>query len=260
MVTNNVSDRLESHVAAIRLLKVRARRSTPRSRVECDRHFAALMELLSPRIRYLTQRYGLTDMVEDAGQACAIGVHRALQKYDPAKARFTTFVTWQLRGELQALRHRVRLDQRDSAKTAGARTQSLDAPCRVDGLSLGETLPDPDGTGRTESGARAAMAERTAEMLFEDYTGHMRELAFRRLDRQARPGEMHAEDMAEVERTLARERAILEHFVLGRDDPLDDGGMTAEQKRQVVRRASRHIAGRAATMPQFLTLRPGARH
>jgi RNA polymerase sigma-32 factor len=91
-----------------------------------DREFHQLLEMLKPRIVYQIRRYGLTDMPDDADQACAIAVHRALKNYDPAKAQFTTHVTWMIKGELQSLRHRVRLDQRKSAQNAGFRTVSLD--------------------------------------------------------------------------------------------------------------------------------------
>jgi hypothetical protein len=56
------------------------------------------MELLGSRIYHFTRVYGLMDMQDDARQACAIGVHRAIAAYDPGQACFTTFVMWQLRG------------------------------------------------------------------------------------------------------------------------------------------------------------------
>ena len=69
--------------------------------------------------------YGLVAHWEDAEQACAIGVHRAIEGYDPEKAQFTTFVNWQLRGELQSLRFRLMTDQRSSAKRVEATTVSI---------------------------------------------------------------------------------------------------------------------------------------
>ena len=92
-----------------------------------DQLFRRIFRLLSPRMRQLTRRYGLDDMPDDAAQACAIGVLRAAETYDDSKASFSTHVTWAMRGELQSLRHRVRLDQRDSARAAGVRTTSLSA-------------------------------------------------------------------------------------------------------------------------------------
>ena len=98
-----------------------------RVRAARDRLYRRILALLSPRIRQLTRRYALGDMADDAAQACAIGVHRALATYDPARACFSTHVTWTMRGELQSLRHRVRLDQRDSARATGMRTVSFEA-------------------------------------------------------------------------------------------------------------------------------------
>ena len=92
---------------------------------EADRAFRRILTALSARIRYLTRRYGLDDMADDAAQACAIGIHRAIASYDPQKAAFATHATWAMRGELQSLRHRVRLDQRTSARNAGIVTLAL---------------------------------------------------------------------------------------------------------------------------------------
>jgi hypothetical protein len=50
---------------------------------------------------------------------------RWLVWYDPTKAQFTTFVNWQIRGELQSLRFRLMTDQRPSAKKVEATTVSL---------------------------------------------------------------------------------------------------------------------------------------
>ena len=65
---------------------------TARQRANVDKAFAAILKLIAPRIRHFIRQYGLTNHWDDAEQACAIGVHRAIQAYDPAKAQFTTFV------------------------------------------------------------------------------------------------------------------------------------------------------------------------
>ncbi len=100
-----------------------------------DRDFAALLALMLPRIKRLIVQYRMLDIADDAQQAAAIGVYRALQTYDPAKASFVTHATWQMRGELQSLRHRVRLDQRRSAVSAGISTVSLDGLTTAAGTS-----------------------------------------------------------------------------------------------------------------------------
>ena len=119
---SQLSQALETEVAALDAVRRQDRALGPRERVQVDRHVARLLRLLAPRIRYLTRSYGLSDAEEDARQACAIGLMRAVEMYYPAKASFTTLVTWQLRGELQGLRHRLRLDQRGSARAVGACT------------------------------------------------------------------------------------------------------------------------------------------
>ncbi|MEM8724212.1 MAG: sigma factor, partial [Pseudomonadota bacterium] len=97
-------------------------------------------------------------MRDDAQQAAAIGVHRALASFDPDKARFTTHVTWQIRGELQSLRHRMRLDQRNSARNAGITTCSLDDLNAQPNENAPFEIVDESAVCRTESGASDGMA------------------------------------------------------------------------------------------------------
>ena len=98
-----------------------------RARALADRSFARLAALAAPRIRYFTRSYGLADVADDAAQVCAIALHRAAERYDPARARFTTYVNWQFRAELQALRHRLHGDQRCAGRRHVTATLSLDA-------------------------------------------------------------------------------------------------------------------------------------
>ena len=186
-----------------------------RSSRRYERQFSDLLLLLAPRIASLIRRYGLGDMREDAEQAAAIGVYRALCGFDPARARFSTHVTWQIRGELQSLRHRMRLDQRRSAVSAGAVTISLDALPHGEGQVF--EIVDEAALGHTESGAGDHMARAAFERL---------------LDRLGAP-----ED----------ERAIVRAYLLGAEerghyaDP-----RTREQRRQIVRRTIRNCAKLAA--------------
>ena len=100
-------------------------RPTARQRATVDRAFAQILKLIAPRIRHFIRQYGLVAHWDDAEQCCAIAVHRAIQAYEPEKAQFTTFVNWQIRGELQSLRFRLMTDQRPSAKKVEATTVSL---------------------------------------------------------------------------------------------------------------------------------------
>ncbi|SMQ69107.1 Sigma-70 region 2 [Altererythrobacter xiamenensis] len=183
-----------------------------------DRIFARLLDCLRPRIGHLIQRYGLSDMREDAEQACAIGVHRALETYDPRKARFTTHVTWQLRGELQSLRHRVRLDQRQSAQSAQVRTVSLEA------LS-------------------AAYAERGEVFEIVDET------ALQRVERTCSNALVRRSLLRLMNRieTPVQERVIVLESVFDREGDDSRYGKTREQRRQIVRRNIRNCARIAAT-------------
>jgi hypothetical protein len=175
-----------------------------------ERDFTHLLDLLRARIDRLIRQYGLFDQREDARQAAAIGIHRALGSFDPAKARFVTHATWQMRGELQSLRHRIRLDQRRSAKSAGVQTVPLEALAGAGGVF---EIVDDSAIIAVEAGASAAMAHALLERVFD------------RLD------------------TPAHERMIVRaHLVEDGGRAMPESGLTAEQRRQVVRRTLRNGA------------------
>lgn len=171
-----------------------------------ERLFAELLVLMRPRIARLVRQYGLADMAEDAQQVAAIGLHRALATFDPDRARFVTHAGWQMRGELQGLRHRVRLDQRRSARAAGIVTVALDEARGPDALIY--QIADEHALPQTESAASEAMAAAVLTRL---------------LDRIHAPAEV---------------RAVLVDNLWDRDRP--DSQRTPEQRRQVVRRTLRH--------------------
>lgn len=242
---------LEHEVAAI--LDLRSGPQGPRILHAIDAHFDRIMHLIAPRIRHFTRVYGLVDMTEDARQASAIGVHRAICEYDPARALFTTFVNWQLRCELQALRHRVRLDSRDSAKRVGARTISLDAMIGEGEDGPGFEIEDESASARVEAETSARLAHRTLDDMLDDYDAMMRERADRDQaratvrSRETMPGTLHPDELDALERDLAMERAIVARYVFAdsdksRFDP--DHPLDREKQRQISRRVLRNIRAR----------------
>jgi len=258
---------------------------TNRQRVNVDRAFAQILKLIAPRIRHFIRQYGLTAHWDDAEQCCAIAVHRAIQSYDPAKAQFTTFVNWQIRGELQSLRFRLMTDQRPSAKKVEATTVSLSA--MAVGPDGEETSPeamieDEYALERTEAAASDYLADGAISTLIEAYVDHLRKVGIDQLRRRPRPkSEMpvHREgprlrvatagiDPAELEKLeakLQRDREIVERRVFQTatlDDLSLDTGVTKERVRQITKRAAKAIAELAATDPRFAVMaeygRPGA--
>ena len=178
-----------------------------------EERFAEMIAAMRPRIARLVRQYGLTDMADDAEQVCAIGIFRALQSYDPARSRFATHATWQMRGELQGLRHRMRLDQRQSARNAGVWTVSIQAlQMRTASENRVFEIVDDAAERRAESGASELLAFRALDGM---------------MDRIGSPD---------------HERAILYDALSDRDPPGTAHGKTREQRRQVVRRAFRNCA------------------
>ena len=214
------SEKLENAVLALQQAYSAAEgRSNTRTRVAIDRAFAYLFKLSSPRIRHFIAQYGLADYREDAEQACAIAIHRAAENYDSTKAKFTTFLNWQLRGELQGLRFRLRIDQRASAKKVKAVTVSFESLKSEEGSSFDQFIVDEDSQNRTEILAANYLAERTADVLIGAYI-------------ETRP-------VARVK----RDRAILWRHLVGTvlSDEAKDASISQECERAVVRRAKRAI-------------------
>lgn len=208
---------------------------TVRQRVEIDRAFARILQLIAPRIRHFIRQYGLAAHWDDAEQCCAIAVHRAVQAYDPTKAQFTTFVNWQIRGELQSLRFRLMTDQRPSAKKVEATTVSLHqttAGAEGEETTLESILVDEDALERTESAASDYLARAATECLIDEFVNKGRGAALEQL-RRRQPKRVLAKAQADgprlksamigvdpaeiekVEQQFARDREILLKRVFG---------------------------------------------
>lgn len=187
---------------------------TPRRRAQADRAFARLAACAAPRIRYFIRRYGLSSPYEDGEQACAIALHRAAQSYDPRRAAFTTHMNWQIRAELQALRHRLHGDQRRAPHRLAAETLSLDDPAILD------RLVDPDAEIAAEERASDYLAGRLADRLADDWA-------------QRRDGEWQR-----GKAKLAAQRSLVRRHLTA----VEPAGRLCESHRHIVRRAFADIA------------------
>lgn len=252
--------------------------STARQRANVDKAFVAILKLIAPRIRHFIRQYGLVSHWDDAEQCCAIAVHRAIIGYDREKAQFTTFVNWQIRGELQSLRFRVMTDQRPSAKKVDATTVSLHAvTSNSDGeeATLESILEDGGALARTEAGASDYLAGAATASLVAEYIENQREAGIEALRKRPRPKRaLRTEpvdhgtamlrrprthgicpiELEKLEQKLARDKEIVERrvFDLTAVEDLDvESGVTKERVRQITKRASRTIAELAGTHPRF---------
>lgn len=198
-----------------------------RARALADRSFARLAALAAPRIRYFTRSYGLTDVAEDAAQVCAIALHRAAERYDPARARFTTYVNWQFRAELQALRHRLHGDQHCAGRRHVTATLSLDA-LQEEGADA--WLTDPAAENAAEQGAADNLAALLADRLVEEWASR----------RRARLGASRG-DEGRLETRLAAEKKLVRHHLM----VSDAADRLRESERHVVRRALADIVHHA---------------
>ncbi|MES2269515.1 MAG: sigma-70 family RNA polymerase sigma factor [Pseudomonadota bacterium] len=251
---------------------------TARQRAVIDKAFVSILKIIAPRIRHFIRQYGLSSHWEDAEQCCAIAVHRAIQGYDPTKAQFTTFVNWQIRGELQSLRFRLMTDQRPSAKKVDATTVSLHAlTSNADGeeAMLDSILEDEGALARTEAGASNYLASGATQSLVEEYIDHQRAAGIEALRKRPRPKRMarpepvdHSAamlrrprthgvcpvELEKLEQRLLRDKGIIERRLFDittLDTVGSENGVTKEGVRQITKRATRSIAELAATHPRF---------
>ena len=251
---------------------------TARQRAIVDKAFVSILKIIAPRIRHFIRQYGLGSHWEDAEQCCAIAVHRAIQGYDPTKAQFTTFVNWQIRGELQSLRFRLMTDQRPSAKKVDATTVSIHAlTSNADGdeATLDSILEDEGALARTEAGASNYLASGATQSLVEEYIDHQRAAGIEALRKRPRPKRMarpetvdHSAaiprrprthgvcpiELEKLEQKLMRDKDIIERRVFDvttLDTLGSESGVTKERVRQITKRATRSIAELAATHPRF---------
>ncbi|WP_428631332.1 sigma factor [Sphingopyxis sp.] len=199
-----------------------------RARALVDRSFARLAALAAPRIRYFTRAYGLADVADDAAQVCAIALHRAAERYDPARARFTTYVNWQLRAELQALRLRLHGDQRSAGRRHVTATLSLDA-LQADGAD--DWLIDPAAEVATEQAAGDRLADLVTDRLVGEWAARRRTT----LSRGSRRIDDRIEARVAAERTLVRDQ--LRHR--------EAADRLRESDRHIVRRALADITRHA---------------
>jgi RNA polymerase sigma-32 factor len=242
-------------------------RQTNRQRANVDKAFARILTLIAPRIRHFIRQYGLVAHWDDAEQVCAIAVHRAIAAYDPEKAKFTTFVNWQIRGELQGLRFRLMADQRPSAKKVSAATVSLDALAMgMDGEDgVHEFLiEDESALPSTEAAASSFMAEGTAQALLDAYVDHLRDVGTSHLLRaRAKTGTrakmLDTAEAAKLEERIQRDREIVEHHLFNADEAAElPSDLTRERLRQITRRASK-IISELAEDGAHLRARPASR-
>ncbi|AJA11265.1 sigma-70 region 2 [Sphingopyxis fribergensis] len=191
-----------------------------RTRALADRAFVRLAALAAPRIRYFTRTYGLADVADDAEQVCAIALHRAAERYDPARARFTTYINWQLRAELQALRHRLHGDQRCAGRRDVTAMLSLDA---LEEGGDDNWLVDPAAEPATEQGAADGLANLVAERLVAEWTARRRA----GLSRACRADGDRIEARVAAEQALVRDQLMVSDAV----------ERLRESDRHIVRRA-----------------------
>lgn len=254
-------------------------RPTARQRVAIDRAFASVMKIVAPRVRHFIKQYGLTSHWDDAEQVCAIGVHRAIEAYDPEKAMFTTFVNWQLRGELQGLRFRLMDDQRPSAKKVDATTISLhgmDHGPEGEDMSIEASIEDEGAVERTEACASEHLTERACSALLNEYVRHLRSVGIAQLKRKAmtarpvttrtrrsnalpkyvqnRLPQIDPDELRKLEERIERDCDIVRRHLFGQGEPdkrEDKSGLTRERIRQITRRAAHTMSELAASNPRF---------
>lgn len=253
---------LESAVASVIANRpADGERVSPRHRHEENKAFVRVMKLIAPRVRHFIRQYGLVSFWDDAEQACAIGVHRAIQAYDPEKAQFTTFVNWQIRGELQSLRFRLMTDQRVSAQKVQATTVSLHLSTtgpEGEETTLESLIQDESAHVEVEARASDYLARKTLTALIDGYIDQLRSVGEEQILRRPRPKRRATEqcgrqvsvwtqgiepEIEALSQRLERDRKIIEQRLLDPDPDAaaEAAGISKERARQISKRAIRKI-------------------
>lgn len=269
---SKITDALENEVAIVIANNNDDAPRTRHQRAAIDQAFTRILKLIAPRIRHFIRQYGLVGHWEDAEQCCAIAVHRAILGYDPAKAQFTTFVNWQIRGELQGLRFRLMADQRPSARKVAATTVSMHAiTSRIDGedMTLEAVIEDEGALGRTESAAADYLAQSATSALLDAFITGSRVTALDQLRRRPRakgslsdpamPADAMARrlpthgidphEIALLDQRLAHDRAAVASRLFDVDSA--EPAVSKERARSLAKRASTAIGLLARKDPRF---------
>ncbi len=271
---------METAVSALLALRGSDAPPSARQRRDIDRIFLRILTLLGPRIRHFVRQYGLTAHREDAEQVCAIALHRALDSYDPAKAQFTTFINWMIRGELQGLRFRLMADQRPSARKVSATTISLDAMtfggADEDGAGAAFLIEDAEAVYLTEASASSYLADNAITMLLDSYMANLRRAGLEQLSR--RKPSRHAtsaptgqprlkinavdpDEIRQLDERVQRNRALVEQRLFSRPssrstEPAEE--ITKERARQISTRAAKMMVSIVDSDPRFAIMAAAA--
>ena len=277
---SKITEELECEVANV--IANNADSDLPRTRHQraaIDKAFMRILKLIAPRIRHFIRQYGLACHWEDAEQCCAIAVHRAILGYDSEKAQFTTFVNWQIRGELQGLRFRLMADQRPSARKVAATTISMHGIISsVDGdaMTLEAVIEDEGALGRTEAAASDYLAHSATSALLDAFVTGARTTALEQLrrrpsrkrpssdpivradvmQRRLNPHGVDLDVVAALDERLAHDRAVVESrlFDIIACDDSAEPVVSKERGRTIARRASLAIGALVRTDPHFAVM------
>jgi hypothetical protein len=233
--------------------------------------FERLLRVLRPRIRYFVRRYGLVNHSEDAEQVGAMAIHRAIASYDSEKAQFTTFVNWQIRGDMQALRYTLMVDQRAPAKKVQASTVSLqsllgESDDGQDGFEF--DIEDETALPLVERGASDYLARQAMEDLLELYETRICRNGMKELQRRTigtgpkrrtdlprlKINSIDPEQIKQLEAHAAatRETVARRLFEIGSTEcEEEEGVLAADRARQLVRQAVRAMRAMVADDDRF---------
>jgi len=232
--------------------------AAPAERSAYNRGFERLLRALRPRISYFIRRYGLLGHWEDAEQVGAMAVHRAIAGYNPEKAQFTTFVNWQIRGDMQGLRYTVMVDQRAPAKKVKASTVSLQSlMSKADGQDEYQfDIEDDSALAMVERSAENHLANKTMNALLDSVTKRMTDAGTRDLRRKQAPtatrkpgvamlkvNSIDPDQLRQLEACVAESRKVIVRKMFEMD-AAGNSGVSSEPSPE----RARHLARKAAAM------------
>lgn len=209
------------------------------TRLRADRAFSRLHRIMVLRLGRAIGNGRYHDAMDDAGQALAIGLHKAIGTYDPSRAQFVTHATWAIRAELKTLGWQLHVDQRPCNRDRGVRTVSGHAATGSgdESAELFDRLADEGAEVAVERAASDTMTSRMLSLLIA--RRHAVELAEHQvawLERHVAPNHIGVRQR-QLFADQARDAELVQAHVLGQQDSRELAqatGLTARQVEQII--------------------------
>jgi len=203
---------------------------TRRQRRDLDLAIYNLDRLLKKRSGKIIRQKYMTDMDEDCGQACQMGILVAVRTFDPSLGSFSTHVHNKLRAAVGDLKHKMKPESRNIQTIAPVQHVSLFTPIGNDSedFTIADTIEDAQAQADIHHRLEVGMVYLQIDRAYSHYLARSEG---RRTGRLATPSGLREHRINKL-----REREVfVRHFLQGETlEVIASGyGITRERVRQI---------------------------